>query len=126
MSPRLRLLTGIATTHAMLTNDFASYHKERTAHAAGRTRHLINFIDFKRKLHGGVDEQVGLFLAHLNYGQCENDLYEQLNALRGKDELNEEEWAYVYALMAMCAGNVFASTTSLRYGSEEDRVVETA
>ena len=120
--PRLAKLLSLIRDHLAIINDLASYDKELRDFESGASADLINIVEVFRRVVSLPDEDAAKGMAYSYQLQIEEWIEDELQRLRTNNELSDEQWRFLYAIIACAAGNAFYSMTSSRYGGEAARI----
>lgn len=119
---RLKRYLILVKDHLAIINDVASFDKEKRDFDQGSSSDLINIVDVIQRLFSLPDIDSSKALAYAYQLQTEAWMREELQILKNREDLDEEQWSYLEALYACAAGNAFFSMTSERYGGEAARI----
>ena len=82
---------------------------------------MINIVSVIQRI-DKVDNLVAKSMAYARQLCIENEILQELKALKNPGELSAEEWMFVQAFLATAAGNLLNSVVISRYGGEDARV----
>ena len=120
--PRLAKYLSLIKDHLAITNDLASFEKEKKDFDNGSSNCLINIVDVIQRVLSLADTDSAKAMAYAYLLQTEAELIEELHRLKDQGDLNAEQWQYLEATYVCAAGNTFFSMTSSRYGGEAAKI----
>jgi UDP-N-acetylmuramoylalanine-D-glutamate ligase len=119
-SPKLATLMALFSDHMVYINDLASYDKEKLAYDTGEAKLLANVVEMIQQLLSLPDCRRGKAVAYGLQLRVERDIFDEIKRL--KDQLEPEEWRYIYACLDMSSGHCLVSHMLRRYGGEQRRL----
>ena len=123
-SARFSRFLHLISNHLGIVNDLASYDKELRALERGETADMINLVHVIKHVTGlkGTDDAKAVVWA-LQL-QVERKMMEELEGLKRKGGVSDEEWWFLEAVMGAAVGNVMFCMTTSRYGGEGARILK--
>ena len=118
--PKLQKILHLLGDQMIITNDIASYAKEKRAYERGSAAAFINIVRMFAETERMDDDQAKSMAYAWQLG-TENQIMEELNHLHANELLDLEEWALVDACMLAISGNLLTSVVIPRYGGKETK-----
>jgi len=121
-NPKLETILRLIGDHISVSNDLASWRKEKHAYDCGKSLYLINVVDIMQRLMylPTVDAAIAMSYAFQLEIECQMDA--EIERLTLERTLEEDEWEFLVAALVAAAGNVFVSIVMSRYGGEGTRL----
>ncbi|KAG9195858.1 hypothetical protein G6011_00979 [Alternaria panax] len=120
--PKLERFLRLVSDQISLSNDLASYDKEKKAYDSGKSCYMINAVEVVQRLLALSSAGPAKSIAYSMQLDVEAEIKTELERLVASGELSTEELEFVDAVMVMTAGNVFYSVISPRYGGQEAKM----
>lgn len=120
--PKLERFLRLVSDQISLSNDLASYDKEKRAYDCGKACYLINAVEVVQRLLALPSPGPAKSIAYSMQLNVESETKIELDILVASGELSTEKLQFVDAVMVMTAGNVFYSVISPRYGGQEAKM----
>ncbi|RMZ67712.1 sesquiterpene cyclase [Pyrenophora seminiperda CCB06] len=121
-SPKIERFLRLVSDQISLSNDLASYDKEKQAYDCGKAHYMINAVEVVQRLLALPSSGSAKSITYLMQLDVETEIQKELGRLVASRELSVEELQFVDAVMVMTAGNVFYSVVSPRYGGQGTRM----
>jgi hypothetical protein len=122
-NPKLHRYLHLVGDHFSIANDLASFDKEKSNFEDGRAKHLINVVAVVQKLFGLPDSEAAKAISYALQLWTEQAILDELERMKGSNELTIDYWEFVDSVLVMAAGNIFTSVVISRYGGEVARFV---
>ena len=120
--PRFEKFLKLISDHLGLINDLASYDKEFRAVESGGATDMINLVAVMKTLLSLPTNDAAKVATYEYQLQVESWIMQEIEHLDAHENLSEEEWCFVEAVLLTATGNVFWCMTSSRYGGEAARI----
>ncbi|KAG8528869.1 uncharacterized protein KY384_006558 [Bacidia gigantensis] len=120
-SPLYTHFITLISDHLGIVNDLYSYDKEARALAGGEISDIINLVDVIKNVTGLKGTPDAKSVAWSLQLQVEREIWEELEGFKGQD-LGDEVWAFLDAVVTTATGNVMFCMTTSRYGGEAARI----
>ena len=120
-SPHLRRIFRRIGDQISIVNDLASYEMEKRRFESGSSKAIINIVSAIMKMER-VEAVVAKSMAYAWQLCMEQEIVDELEELKRRDELSVEEWKFIDVWLLAASGNLLTSVVMSRYGGEDARI----
>ena len=120
-SPNLDRMLRLLGDQISIVNDIASYEKEKRRFETGKATSMINLVHVIMKIER-MEVAEAKSMAYAWQLCTENEILGELEELKRRDELTDEDWRFLEACLLAASGNLLTSVVIARYGGEDARI----
>lgn len=125
--PKLSRIVQLVGYHILIANDIGSYDKEKAHYLVGKAHSFTftNAVTVMHRLVSATSEDAAKSMTYAYQLMLEQEIDLEIQKLMDSNEISEEDWRFVDAILLMMTGSIMAAATMVRYGGENSRLLST-
>lgn len=125
--PKLSRIVHLVANQILISNDIASYDKEKAHYLAGKAHNFTstNAVTVMHRLVSATSEEAAKAMTYAYQLMLEQEIDSEIQKFTDSNEISEDDWRFVDTILLMMTGSIMAAVTIARYGGENSRLVST-
>ncbi|KAF9894333.1 hypothetical protein FE257_007836 [Aspergillus nanangensis] len=121
-NPKLTRILRLFGEHIAVSNDLASWAKEKRAYDEKKVLYLINTVAAVKNLFATSSNDSAVQLTYAFQLEIEKAIDNEIQRLMTENSLNSEEWRFIDAGLHLLGGQALGSCIISRYGGESTKL----